>query len=165
MTDVTRHWTATTFVVHGGRVLLHRHRKQGYWLPPGGHIEPNELPDVAARREIVEETGLHLRLHSEGEAAQRTAEMELLVVPRPAFIFVEEIKPHVHPARDGHPEWLEAAHQHIDFVYFALAHTDDLPVEARDNGFVWCHPDDLVGDEVPTNVIEGARRAIEYYAR
>ena len=55
--EVLRHFTVAVFVVHAGRVLLHYHRKLGRWLPPGGHIEDNELPDDAARREVLEETG------------------------------------------------------------------------------------------------------------
>jgi 8-oxo-dGTP diphosphatase len=32
----------------------------GWWALPGGHVDPNEDTDVAARRELAEETGLHL---------------------------------------------------------------------------------------------------------
>ena len=44
---VLRHFTVAVFVVSAGHVLLHYHRKLGRWLPPGGHIEDNELPDEA----------------------------------------------------------------------------------------------------------------------
>src|SRR5436305_7354094 len=86
--EVTRHFTATTFIVRDGKVLLHRHPKQRLWLPPGGHIERDELPQDAAVREIEEETGLRLTLHSEAEAEQTAREMECAVVPQPAFILV-----------------------------------------------------------------------------
>ncbi len=43
------------------RVLLVDHRKAGLWLPPGGHIEPRELPESAAVREAREELGIDVR--------------------------------------------------------------------------------------------------------
>ena len=48
-----------------GKILLHFHRKLGMWLPPGGHIEQGELPDNAAVREVLEETGLEVELVGE----------------------------------------------------------------------------------------------------
>ena len=57
-----RHFTVAVFVVWEGKVLLHLHRKLGMWLPPGGHIERDELPDDAAVREVFEETGLRIEL-------------------------------------------------------------------------------------------------------
>lgn len=54
------HVTASAIVVSddGTRVLLHRHKRLGLWLQPGGHIEPGETPWEGARREALEETGL-----------------------------------------------------------------------------------------------------------
>lgn len=59
---IPRHFTVAVFVVHEGRVLLNVHPKLGIWLPPGGHIELNELPDEAAVREVQEETGVQAEL-------------------------------------------------------------------------------------------------------
>ena len=53
-----RHFTATAFVVRGSRTLLHWHRRLQQWMPPGGHIEPDEDPVQAVLREVREETGL-----------------------------------------------------------------------------------------------------------
>ena len=55
---VIRHFTATAYVVHDGRVALHWHPKVMAWLPPGGHVEENEDPVQAVLRETEEETGL-----------------------------------------------------------------------------------------------------------
>src|SRR4028119_1540524 len=57
-----RHFAVAVFVVQDGKVLLHWHRKLGMWLPPGGHIEPDELPDEAAARAGLEETGVEVEL-------------------------------------------------------------------------------------------------------
>ena len=37
------------------KILLVDHIKAQLWLPPGGHVEPNENPKVTVEREIVEE--------------------------------------------------------------------------------------------------------------
>jgi 8-oxo-dGTP pyrophosphatase MutT (NUDIX family) len=42
----------------GGGVLLVDHVNAGLWLPPGGHVEPDEHPALAARREAWEELGI-----------------------------------------------------------------------------------------------------------
>lgn len=97
---VTRDFTATTFVVWQGGVLLHKHKKLGCWFPCGGHLEPNELPDEAAVREVVEESGVQVALV--GERALPVAEPRQLV--RPRGVQVETISP---------------GHEHIDLIYFA----------------------------------------------
>ena len=62
--DISRHFTASGYVVHQGCVLLHWHLKVGALLPPGGHIEPNEDPVETVLREIKEETGLTVEVLS-----------------------------------------------------------------------------------------------------
>lgn len=52
------HLTASTFAVSALGVVLHRHRRLGLWLQPGGHVEDAEAPEHAALRELAEETGL-----------------------------------------------------------------------------------------------------------
>lgn len=41
-----------------GAVLLVDHVNAGLWLPPGGHVEPDEHPADTARREVREELGV-----------------------------------------------------------------------------------------------------------
>ena len=56
------HVTGSAIVLASdGRVLLHRHKRLGRWLQPGGHLDPGETPWAAAVRETVEETGLVAR--------------------------------------------------------------------------------------------------------
>lgn len=42
---------------YDGRYLLSRHRRRSTWETQGGHIEPGETPEQAARRELIEESG------------------------------------------------------------------------------------------------------------
>ena len=102
-----RHHTATAYIVAEGRTLLLWHHKLLMWLPPGGHLEPNEDPVQGALREVLEECGL---------AARVIPPPDLLVVdspevvPPPAVILIEDI------VRADQP-----FHQHIDHVYFTRA--------------------------------------------
>ncbi|MBL7256366.1 NUDIX hydrolase [Paractinoplanes lichenicola] len=43
---------------HDGAILLVDHVNAGLWLPPGGHVEPDEDPWLTAGREVGEELGL-----------------------------------------------------------------------------------------------------------
>jgi 8-oxo-dGTP pyrophosphatase MutT (NUDIX family) len=54
------HVTASGLVVGTRGTVLHLHRKLGIWVQPGGHIDEGEEPPAAARRETLEETGLHV---------------------------------------------------------------------------------------------------------
>jgi 8-oxo-dGTP pyrophosphatase MutT (NUDIX family) len=52
------HVTGSAIVLGPRGILLHRHKRLGLWLQPGGHLEPGESPWDAAIREAREETGL-----------------------------------------------------------------------------------------------------------
>ncbi|HEX2864747.1 MAG TPA: NUDIX domain-containing protein, partial [Deinococcales bacterium] len=103
---LSRDFTVAVFVIAGTppRLLLHPHPKLGLMLPPGGHIEPNELPDEAALRETLEETGLEVTLLGERAPGFPAADGLPVQLVRPRGIQLETIKPE---------------HEHIDLVYFA----------------------------------------------
>jgi 8-oxo-dGTP pyrophosphatase MutT (NUDIX family) len=60
-TENDHHVTASAFVVSARGVILHRHRRLGIWVQPGGHIDAGESPEAACLRETREETGLQVR--------------------------------------------------------------------------------------------------------
>ena len=48
----------TSVVLRGSDVLLVRRSDNGQWAPVTGIVDPGEQPGVAARREVLEETGV-----------------------------------------------------------------------------------------------------------
>jgi 8-oxo-dGTP pyrophosphatase MutT (NUDIX family) len=126
-----RHFTVAVFVVHKGKVLLHRHRKLTMWLPPGGHIEEDELPDDAAVREVWEEAGLRVELVGE----RREDITDPVQLHRPAGVQLENIGP---------------GHQHIDLIYFAKpVGSAEIRAEFARDQVGWYGPDDW--DEMRVN--------------
>jgi 8-oxo-dGTP pyrophosphatase MutT (NUDIX family) len=54
------HVTVGAFVLSSRGIVLHRHKRLGMWLQPGGHVDGGESPEEACRREATEETGLEV---------------------------------------------------------------------------------------------------------
>jgi len=102
-----RQFTATAYVIHEGAALLLFHKKLQKWLPPGGHIEPNETPPEAVIREVKEETGLDIELISEDHIT--VDRWNAKSIPRPFLCLLEEIPAHKQ----------EPAHQHVDLIFLA----------------------------------------------
>lgn len=126
-----RHFTVAIFVVWDGKVLLHWHRKLRMWLPPGGHIERDELPDEAAVREVLEETGVEVELTGE----RREDVADPVQLHRPAGVQLENIGP---------------GHQHIDLIYFATpTNLTDIRDEFSKDRVGWYAPEDW--DEMKIN--------------
>jgi 8-oxo-dGTP pyrophosphatase MutT (NUDIX family) len=137
---LSRDFTVAVFVVHEDRVLLHFHKKLDRWLPPGGHIKPNELPDEAAVREVLEETGVACTLTG-GMRMQYDAPSLPVQLVTPAGIQLEQIGPD---------------HQHIDLIYFA---TGD-PAEPRDQ-VGWFALDELEPLALTDEVLTWCQLAVE----
>jgi 8-oxo-dGTP pyrophosphatase MutT (NUDIX family) len=137
-----RHFTVAVFVVREGKVLLHRHRKLGMWLPPGGHIEEGELPDEAALREVREETGIEAELVGE----KRYDIADPVQLHRPAGVQLENIGP---------------GHQHIDLIYFARAiDPPKIGKEFADEKVGWYGPEDWDAMRVNAEVRGWCERAL-----
>ena len=61
------HVTGSAIVIGPRGVVLLKHKRLGFWLQPGGHLDAGEAPWEAALREAREETGLEVRFAGGGE--------------------------------------------------------------------------------------------------
>lgn len=104
------HITASGWVVHpeSDSVLLTHHRKLDKWLQLGGHVDGEEDLLAAARREILEESGL----------------ADLCDAQTGEVLFDMDI--HAIPAHGSEP-----AHEHFD-VRFAFVATERRPPVVSD---------------------------------
>jgi 8-oxo-dGTP pyrophosphatase MutT (NUDIX family)/GNAT superfamily N-acetyltransferase len=115
------HVTGSGIVVGRRGVVLHRHKRLGSWLQPGGHVEAGESPAQAALRECEEETGLRLEHHA----------------GKPVLVHVD-----VHPGPRGHT--------HLDVRYLLAAGEQDPSPAAGESPdvrwFTWSQARALADD-------------------
>lgn len=143
MMDLTRDFTATAFVVWQGKVLLHQHKKLAMWLPCGGHIDPNELPDEAVKRESLEESGVEIELI--GEKALDVDDPVQLVRPRGIQL-----------------EFIHEGHEHIDLIYFAKPVKGyDGYLLPEDKSLGWYGPDELASMDLTEEIKEWTQLALK----
>ena len=128
------HVTGSAIVLsQDGRVLLHRHKRLGVWLQPGGHLESGELPAAAAVRETAEETGIEADHPPTG----------------PALIHVD-----VHEGPRGHV--------HLDLRYLLSADPEEpfAPAPGESEAIAWLPIEEAcaVGDASMTAAVWAAER-------
>ena len=126
-----KHFAATAYIVAKidgeFKVLLHKHKKLKIWIGVGGHVEKGESPKEAVIREAKEETNLEITLVNQ-------------------FGIQEEKIPKYKN---------QAAHRHIDFIYFAFAkNPENIRMKEK---YDWFSAKDL--DKM--NLQEEAKKAAE----
>jgi 8-oxo-dGTP pyrophosphatase MutT (NUDIX family) len=142
----TRDFTTNITIVYQDKVLLHFHKDLKRWLPVGGHIEKDELPEEAAIREAREEAGLEIQLYDNDKAGglsdSRQSRLKL-----PMHIFLEDI---------------HEGHQHIDFIYYAKANTFELnPAEDETAELRWFATEEINELDAGQPIKYIAREALE----
>jgi len=142
---ITRDFTVSAIISYKEKTLLHLHKKMNKWLPVGGHIEYDELPEEAALREIKEESGLEAVLYNSDKQIDMVDAKQLI---RPSHILLEDIK---------------QGHQHIDFVYYTMANSFEVkPEDGEAMDLKWFTANEINElANVPKNVKICALEAIE----
>ena len=135
-------FTVAIFVVDKGKVLLIHHRKLNKWLPLGGHIELDEDPETAARREAREESGLEVELIGERPPTTEPG-TRALVAPR--FLDIHRIT---------------ETHEHIGLIYWARPREGTVTLASEEHhGIRWCTTEDLETLQPPMS------NAVKWYCR
>ncbi|HLD62987.1 MAG TPA: NUDIX domain-containing protein [Candidatus Norongarragalinales archaeon] len=143
-----KHFVATAYVVDlqgEPKVLLLKHKKLNTWLPPGGHVDENELPDDCVIREVQEETGLKVKIISD------------------AFDVSDEQTETLHTPMIMQLENIDSEHQHIDIIYLCIAVEGEIIQGAHREhaGIKWFTELELKQGDLWNNVREDAFVAID----
>jgi ADP-ribose pyrophosphatase YjhB (NUDIX family) len=150
--ETTRHFTATTYIVNDGATALHEHERLGIRLPPGGHVDRDELPHEAALREVREETGLRAELVASESAITGPNTRGL---PEPAHLMLHDINVH----EDG-----SVGHQHVDHLYYGCVDSREIAPDGADEAdaesWRWYTPAELAASDLPADVVELGREAV-----
>ena len=120
-----KHFTASVYILDEEHILLIFHPKLKKWLPPGGHIKPNESPVEAAKREVKEEVGLEITLIQEEHIWINHWNAKSFA--RPFLCLTEEIPATKH----------EEAHQHLDLIYLATTNDPKSATPCPDHPMKW----------------------------
>ena len=151
--ETTRHFTATVYIVEHGAVALHHHDRLGIRIPPGGHVDRDELPHEAGLREVREETGLDAELLDDTDAISAPDGRTL---PQPRHQMLYDIDVHA----DG-----EVAHQHVDHTYYATVDSREIDPAGDDEAdpavWAWYDRSDLRGAELDPDTVQFALEAID----
>jgi 8-oxo-dGTP pyrophosphatase MutT (NUDIX family) len=131
-------WTVQVFIVYKDKVLIRKHDKYEGWFGVGGHIELDEDPVQAAKRECLEEVGLEITLY--GEETYTEIEKGWINIPSPVCM-------NRHRIND--------THEHIDCIYFAESQSDSVVPEKESDTWLW-----LTGEGVlaHTGITEGVKK-------
>jgi len=129
------HVTASGVTTSERGVLLLRHRNLDRWMPPGGHVDPGELPFESAVRETLEETGI-AAAHPDG---------------RPVLVHVAVFNS-------------AAGHTHLDLRYLLTAGPHDpAPPPDESPEVAWYPWDDALAmvDDRVGNALRSARAHLQ----
>jgi 8-oxo-dGTP pyrophosphatase MutT (NUDIX family) len=161
--ETTRHLTATVYLVADGATALHEHPRHGTRLPPGGHVERDELPHEAGLREVREETGLDATLVG---ADRPESEVHATLADATGVTSLPD--PHHHLLYDVTVHDDAVSHQHVDLIYYATVPQRALDPGAEEsavNAWDWYTAADLASGDFDPDVARLGTEAVETVRR
>ena len=130
------------YIVSNYKVLLVNHKELDKWLPFGGHIEENETPDDALRREAKEELGIEIEFLQYPESRKGNKREYAL----PFYV-------------DVHP--IEENHLHYCLFYLCKMKSRTISPNLEEiNAYGWFSRENLEGSLVSKPVREACLQAI-----
>lgn len=92
-------------------ILMLLHKKLNVWLPPGGHVEENELIHQSAKREVMEETGVDFSFFDLNSVKfPEILDDRAKYLPQPFLVQLEDL----------------GDHYHEDFIFLGRAFNDEI---------------------------------------
>lgn len=123
------------------QILMLEHKKLKSWLPPGGHVEADELIHEAAIREVREEAGIEIEFIYNRESACNMNDSRAKILPTPFIVQLEDIGDHFHE----------------DFVYLARASNDQI-INNENHNIAWFD----IEKAIELNIFDNVRRQLLY---
>jgi 8-oxo-dGTP diphosphatase len=147
---IKRHFTATGIVFSPQKeILMIKHKKLQVWLPPGGHVEKDELPEDAVLREIYEETGIIAKIYSMKQklslSSKHCKELE-----RPFVILLEDME-------------CNGLHVHIDMFFLCIALNKELVLQQSEISDIgWFTIEQFMTLKTFNSVVQTVLNAFDY---
>ncbi len=143
--DMQTQLVVTGLIFYNNKLLLIHHKKLDLWLGVGGHIEENETPDQALRREIKEEVGIPVQFLQPTTVGLGGETHTLCAVP---------FHVSTHRVKD---------HDHCSLTYLCEAQTNQIVINKEIKGFQWVTKEELHKQEIPLDVQRIGKEAFRVY--
>ena len=151
---IQNRFTATGFVFNdAGEILMIKHRKLGVWMPPGGHVDKNELPCEAALREIYEETGIKAKVITAATDADVPVDFRCKELPLPMEILLTNFE------GDG-------IYNCINLNYLCIAEVTEFnPSKLEVDDIGWFEPSEAMELDTYEFIRKSIRKAVKYHSQ
>lgn len=157
--------TAAALIIHRKKVLFIKHKKLKIWFAPGGHIEANELPHLAAEREAFEETGLKVEVFDPYFNGKSSLSQYL---PSPFetnlhWVCRENYQKRIASPKNYQPisQWSKGCEQHLGFLYLAKPLKENKFTLNKNecDDINWFSYDEVMSLETPEDIKQEVRHA------